>query len=264
MIASATSKRACSRRSLTICSWRRVGVAAAIARVDDLERDITNERKLCQSLKKQSRKTRLKQQKSDLLRDTCSKFKQSESDLRFVGASKSPDIWATRGPTQSSIDKEHRLFLAREENDKLDSIEIATFEIYPGQRSCIDRINRARFSASPGANGVDIRQTAKTQALELISNQTDQLVGDQINALLFLRFDSEKRWSTSPLISMSQSRSLSPQAQLTPSKSQTGSEQGLEQRMCLTSLCIGAATAAKSQILCRTIFAILTGNHYRY
>jgi hypothetical protein len=82
------------------------------------------------------------------------------------------DLWAARGTTRPSLDKEHWFILAQEEEEEEDGNKIVTFKIHSGQRSYIDRIGRDKdvLLASPAANGVDIRQSAKKRMLDLTAN----------------------------------------------------------------------------------------------
>jgi hypothetical protein len=79
------------------------------------------------------------------------------------------DVWASRRTTHPSLDKEHWFLLARETADEAGVENAVIFKIHSGQRSYIDSIRRTKdvILASPAANGVGIRQTAKKRKREL-------------------------------------------------------------------------------------------------
>jgi hypothetical protein len=79
------------------------------------------------------------------------------------------DLWASRGTTRPSLDKEHWFLLAREDSEESGGGNVVTLKIHSGQRAYIDRIGRTKdvIVASPAANGVDIRQTAKKRMREM-------------------------------------------------------------------------------------------------
>jgi hypothetical protein len=70
------------------------------------------------------------------------------------------------------LDKEHWFILGQEEEEEEDGNKIVTFKIRSGHRSYIDRIGRDNdvLLASPAANGVDIRQSAKKRMRDLTAN----------------------------------------------------------------------------------------------
>jgi hypothetical protein len=82
------------------------------------------------------------------------------------------ELWATRGTTRPSVDKEHWFLLAREDTAAADGGLVVTFKIHSGQRAYIDRIGQSKdvVFASPAANGIDIRQSAKKRMRELTRN----------------------------------------------------------------------------------------------
>jgi hypothetical protein len=78
---------------------------------------------------------------------------------------------ALQGPWRNP-DEEHWFLLAREENEEENGNTSITFKLHSGQRSYIDRISRNKtvLPTAPAANGVDLRQSAKTRMRALVGD----------------------------------------------------------------------------------------------